>query len=153
MVPLYLFHKVLFTISMFFPSALVHRRRRSEEYPFQVSHKQKWGHGFIFLPSHLLYCPDQMLAVIVFTSGFVIQNCQTSCSMWCSMYGVPYSQFGEEARSYLCMDEWNCPTPVRRQLDLTQAIRSKLNLTGLALVIGMKARSLDVLSQYSVFGL
>ena len=86
-------------------------------------------------------------------SGFVIQNCQISCSMWCSMYGAPYSQFGEEARSYLCMDEWNCPTPVRRQLDLTQAIRSKLNLTGLALVIGMKAQSLDVLSQYSVFGL
>ena len=69
------------------------------------------------------------------------------------MYGAPYSQFGEEARSYLCMDEWNRPTPVRILLDLTQVIRSKLNPTGLALVTGMKARSLDVLSQYSVFGL
>ena len=57
---------------MFFSSALVHRRRRSEEYPLQVSHKQKWGHGFIFLPSHLLCCPDQMLAVMVFRQHRVL---------------------------------------------------------------------------------
>ena len=34
--------------------------------------------------------------------------------------------FGKGAIPYLCMDEWNRPTPVRRQLSLTQAVRGKL---------------------------
>ena len=40
------------------------------------------------------------------------------------------------------------PISVCRQLSLTQAGRSKLISTGLALVIGIKTRSLDVLLQY-----
>ena len=40
----------------------------------------------IYYP-RLLCCPDQMLAVMVFkpASSFIIQNRQTSCSMWCPM--------------------------------------------------------------------
>ena len=44
---------------------------------------------------------------------------------------APHSQFGEGARPYLCMNEWNCPTPVRRRLSLTQAARGKPIPTGL----------------------
>ena len=36
---------------------------------------------------------------------------------------APHSHFGEGARPHLCMDQWNCPTPVRRRLSLTQAAR------------------------------
>ena len=36
---------------------------------------------------------------------------------------APHSQFGEGARLHLCMHEWNRPTPVRRRLSLTQAVR------------------------------
>ena len=66
---------------------------------------------------------------------------------------APHSQFGEGARPHLCMDEWNRPTPVRRRLSLTQAARGKPIPTGLAPVWGTKARSLEALSQYSVFHL
>ena len=66
---------------------------------------------------------------------------------------VPHSQFGEGAKPHLCMDQWNRPKPVRRRLSLTQAAQSKPIPTGLAPVPGTKARSLEALSQYSVFHL
>ena len=44
---------------------------------------------------------------------------------------APHSQFGEGARPHLCMDEWNCTTPVRRPFSLTQAVRGKVIPTGL----------------------
>ena len=66
---------------------------------------------------------------------------------------APHSQFGEGAIPYLCMDEWNRPTPVRRQLSLTQAARGKPIPTGLAPVSGTKTRSLEAFSQYSTFHL
>ena len=31
---------------------------------------------------------------------------------------TPHSQFGEEARPHLCVDEWNRPTAIRRRLSL-----------------------------------
>ena len=72
----------------------------------------------------------------------------------CDLFKAPYSQFGEEARPRLCMDEWNRPTSVRRRLSLTQAVQGKLIPTGLALVLGIKTtRSLKVFSQYSAFHL
>ena len=49
------------------------------------------------------------------------------------------------------MDEWNCPTPVRRRLSLTQAARGNPIPIGLAPVWGTKAQSLEAFSQYSVF--
>ena len=64
-----------------------------------------------------------------------------------------YLQFGKGARLHLCMDEWNCPTPVGRRLSLTQTVRGKLIPTGLALVLGIKLWSLEVCSQYTVFHL
>ena len=64
-----------------------------------------------------------------------------------------HSQISEGARPHVCMDEWNCPTPVIRRLSLTQAARSKPILTVLAPVPGTKVRSLEAFSQYSVFHL
>ena len=60
-------------------------------------------------------------------------------------------QLSEGARPYLCMDEWNRPTSVRRQLSLTQAARGKLTSTGLILVLGIKTQSLEVITQNSAF--
>ena len=80
---------------------------------------------------------DAGSAVIKPASSFVIQNRQTSCSMWCRCTGhavstwsavcsdAPHSQLDEGAKPHLCMDEWNRPTPVRRRLSLTQAARGK----------------------------
>ena len=64
--------------------------------------------------------------------------------------GAPQVQYSEKARQYLGMDKGNRPTPVRRQLSLTQAVRSKANLTGLVLVLGIRARNLNLSSEYSV---
>ena len=98
-------------------------------------------------------------------SSFVIQNLQTSFSMWCPMYGARYWNvvcglfrgaalpIGQGARPHLCTDEWNCPTPVLKRLSLTQAARDKLIPTGLPPVLGTKTRSLKKFSQYSAFHL
>ena len=66
---------------------------------------------------------------------------------------APHSQFGEGARTHLCMDEWNCPTPVHRQLSLTQAAWGKPIPTGLAPILGTKAQSLEAPYSTSVFHL
>ena len=66
---------------------------------------------------------------------------------------APHSQFGEGARSHLCMNEWNRLTPVRRRLSLIQAARGKPIPTGLAPVPGTKTLSLEAFLQYSVFHL
>ena len=112
----------------------------------------------------LLYCLNQMLAVMLLSQHRVLSS-KTSCpcgarcighavSTWYAVCSeAPHSQFGEEARPHLCMDEWNRPTPVRRRLSLTQAARDKPIPTGLAPVSGTKTRSLEVLSKYSVFHL
>ena len=108
---------------------------------------------FSFLVLHFLLLHNRVL------------SSKTSCSMSCPMYGhaiktwsavcseAPHLQFGEGARLYLCMDEWNCPTPVRRRLSLTQVVQGKLIPTGLALVLGVKLWILEVFSHYSVFHL
>ena len=65
-----------------------HRRRRLKRYPLQVRHKQDWGRGFILLLPQTAALPgsDAGSDVIKPASSFVIQNRQTSCSMWCPMY-------------------------------------------------------------------
>ena len=41
---------------------------------------------------------------------------------WSAVYSkAPHLQFDEGARPHLCMDEWNCPIPVCKQLSLMQA--------------------------------
>ena len=59
-----------------------------EGYPLQVRHKQDWGRGFILLLPQTAALPesDAGSGVIKPASSFVIQNRQTSCSMWCPMY-------------------------------------------------------------------
>ena len=64
------------------------RRRCLKRYPLQVRHKQDWGRGFILLLPQNAALPGSEAGsgVIKPASSFVIQNRQTSCSMWCSMY-------------------------------------------------------------------
>ena len=118
-----------------------------------------------FYYPRLLHCLNQMLAGILLRQHRVSSSktvrprapCGARCightvSTWSAVCSeVPYSQFGEGVRPHLCMDEWNCPTPVHRQLSLTQAARGKPIPTGLASVWGTKARSHEAFSQYSVF--
>ena len=122
--------------------------------------------GLFFYYPRLLYCLDQMLAVVLLSQHRVsssktvrprpphgdrcIGHAVSTWSAVCSK--APHSQFGEGAIPHLCMDEWNRPTP-RRQLSLTQAARGKPISTGLAPVPGTKAQSLEAFSQYSVFHL
>ena len=123
--------------------------------------------GLSFYYPRLLDCLNQMLTVVLLSQHRVLSSktvrprapCGARCighavSTWyvvCSE--APHSQLGEGARPHLCMDEWNRPTSVRRQLSLTQAARGKPIPTGLAPVRGTKARSLEAFSQYSVFHL
>ena len=71
------------------------RRRRLKRFEGQsfeghlkVRHKQDWGREFILLLSQTAALPesDAGSGVIKPASNFVIQNRQTSCSMWCPMY-------------------------------------------------------------------
>ena len=108
-----------------------------------------------------------MLAVVLLSQYRVLSSktvrprapCSARCighavSTWSAVCSeVPHLQFGEGARPHLCMDEWNRPTPVRRRLSLTQAAWGKPIPTGLALLPGTKAQSLEAFSQYSVFHL
>ena len=123
--------------------------------------------GLSFYYPRLLHCLNQMLAVVLLSQHQVSSSkivrprapCGARCighavSTWSAVCSeVPHSQFGEGARPHLCMDEWNRPTPVRRQLSLTQAAWGKLIPTSLAPVWGTKARSLETFSQYSVYDL
>ena len=138
-----------------------------EGHPLQARHKQNWGRGFILLLPRLLHCVNQMLAVMSLSQHRVSSSKtvrpRAPCGARCIEHAVrtwsavcseaPHSQFDEGARPHLCMDEWNCPTPVRRRLSLTQAARGKPIPIGLAPVSGTKARSLEAFLQYSVFHL
>ena len=115
----------------------------------------------------MLYCLDQMLAVVLLRQHRVSSSktvrSRASCGARCIGHAVstwsavcseaPHSQFGEGAIPYLCMDEWDRPTPVHRRLSLTQAARGNPIPTGLAPVPGTKAQSLEAFSQYSAFHL
>ena len=123
--------------------------------------------GLSFYYPRLLHCLDQMLAVVSLSQHRVSSSktvrprapCGARCighavSTWSAVCSeAPHSQFGKGARPHLCMDEWSHSTPVRRRLILTQAARGKPIPTGLALVSGTKARSLEAFSQYSAFHL
>ena len=123
--------------------------------------------GLSFYYPRLLHRLNQMLTVMSLSqhrvSSFKTLRPRSPCGARCIGHAVstwsavcseaPHSQFGEGARPHLCMDEWNCTTPVHRRLSLTQAARCKPILTGLAPVPDTKARSLGAFSQYSVFHL
>ena len=138
-----------------------------EEHPLQIRHKWNWGQRFILLLPQTAALPESDAGSGVLSQHQVSSSktvrlhapCGARCighavSTWSAVCSeAPHSQFGEGARPHLCMDEWNCPTPVCRQLSLTQAARGKPIPTGLAPVSSTKARSLEAFSQYSVFHL
>ena len=112
----------------------------------QVRHNKKMEtEGLSFYHLNLMCCLDQMLAVIELSQNLVSSSKTVRpiiprgarCvghvkKMWfavCSL--APHSHFAEEARPHLCMDEPKRPTPVRRQLSLTQAFLVKLIPMGL----------------------
>ena len=86
--PIALLTKNLYSFLLSIYSACRRRRRRLKRYPLQVRHKQDWGRGFILLLPQTAALPgsDAGSDVIKPASSFVIQNHQTSCSMWCPMY-------------------------------------------------------------------
>ena len=120
--------------------------------------------GLSFYYPRLLYCLNQMLAVVLLSQHRVSSSKTVTprapCGARCIGHAVrtwsavcseaPHSQFGEGARPHLCMDEWNPPTPVHRRLSLTQAARGKPIPTGLAPVSGTKARSLKAFLQFFI---
>ena len=61
-----------------------------EGHPLQVRHKLDWGREFILLLPQTAALPesDAGSGVIKPASSFVIQNRQTSCSIWCPMHGM-----------------------------------------------------------------
>ena len=89
--------------------------------------------GLFFYYLRLLYCLDQILAVMLLSQhqvssskpvrppapysaqcmGHAIRTWSVVCS------DMSHLQFGEGARPHLCMDEWNRSTPVCKQLNLT----------------------------------
>ena len=143
------------------------RRRRLKDIHSRSDTNRTVAEGLSFYYPRLLHSPNLMLAVVLLSqhrvSSSKIVRPRAPCGARCIGHAVrtwsavcseaPRSQFGEEAKPHLCMDEWNCPTPVRKRLSLTQAARGKPIPTGLAPVSGRKARSLKAFSQYSVFHL
>ena len=105
--------------------------------------------GLFFLYLRLLYRSDQILAVMMLSqhqvSSIKIVRPRAPCGArrmghaiktWSAVCSrVPHSQFGDRARPHFCMNEGNRPKPVRRQLNLTEAVRGKVIPTSLALVI------------------
>ena len=132
------------------PNVTFAHRHCLEGHPLQVRHKQ----DFILLLSQAAVLPESDAGsdVVKPAPSFVIQNHQTLCFMWWLMYGhavrtwsivcsvVPHSQFNERARPHLCMNKWNCLTPVLKWLSLTQAAQDKPIPAGLALVLGTKTQ-------------
>ena len=127
---------------------------------FRSDTNRTGAEGLSFYYPRLLYCLDQMLAVMMLSQHRVSSSktvrphapCDAQClghavRTWSAVCSeAPHSQFDGGARPHLCMDEWNRPTPVRRRLSLTLAAQSKSIPTGLAPVPGTKTRSLEAFS-------
>ena len=145
----------------------INSRRLLKDIHYKSNTNRTGTEGLSFYYTRLLHCLNQMLAVVLLSQHRVSSSKtvrpRAPCGARCIRHAIrtwsavcseaPHSKFGEGARPHLCMDEWNRPTPVRRQLSLIQATWSKPIPTGLAPVSGTKARSLEAFSQYSVFHL
>ena len=144
----------------------MHRRHRRLKGIYSRSDTNRTGaEGLSFYYPRLLHCLVQMLAVMSLSQHRVsssktvrprapcgarcIGHIVTTWSVVCSE--TPHLQFDEGARPHLCIDKWNRPIPVCRQLSLTQAAQGKPIPTGLAPVLDTKAQSLEAFSQYSIF--
>ena len=118
-------------------SSYSHRRRRLKGSHSRSDTNRTGTEGLSFYYSRLLYCLNQMLAVVLLTQHGILYSKtvrpRAPCGARCTGHAVrtwsavcsetPHSQFGEGARPHLCMDEWNLPTPLRRRLRLTVALR------------------------------
>ena len=101
------------------------RRRRLKGIHSRPDTNRTGAEGLSFYYTRLLYCLNQMLAVMslsqhrVSSSKTVRPPCGARCighavRTWAAVCSeAPHSQFGKGARPHLCMDEWNRPTPVR----------------------------------------
>ena len=131
----------------------------------QVRHKKRMGtEGLSSYHSSLLCCQDQMLAVTELSQPLVssfktvrpiisrdtrwMGHVEIMRSAVCSL--APHSHFAEKARPHLCSVKPKRPTPVRRQLSLTQAVVVKLIPIDLVQTLGMYTPSADILLEYSV---
>ena len=105
------------------------RRRRLKGIYSRSDTNTTGAESLSFHYPRLLHCMNQMLAVLLLSqhqiSSFKTVRPRAPCGARCIGHAVstwsavcseaPHSQFGEGARPHLCMDQWNCPTPVRRQ--------------------------------------
>ena len=118
-----------------------------------------------FYYPRLLYCPDQLWAIMVMSqhqvlSFKIIRSCAPcgalcigcAIKIWFVVYlETPHLQFCKGVRLNLCMHEWNHLTLVCRQVSLTQGFKDKLIPTRLVLVMGIKHKA--CFSQCSMFHL
>ena len=109
------------------------RRRRLKGIHSRSDTNRTGAEGLSFYYLGLLHCLNRMLAVVLLSQHRVLSSktvrphapCGAQCighavSTWSAVCSeAPHSQFGEGARPHLYMDNWNCPTPVRRRLNLT----------------------------------
>ena len=93
---------------------------------------------YFFYCARLLYCPDQMLAVVLLSQHRVSSSnivrprapCGARCMghairTWSAVFSEPlHLQFGIETRPHLCMNKWNSLTPVCRRLSLAMMFRA-----------------------------
>ena len=127
------------------------RRRRRHRRMKGIHSRSDINRTLSFYYPRLLYCLDQMLAVMSLSQHRVSSSktvrprapCGARCighavSTWSAICSeAPHSPFGVGARPHLY--KWNRPTPIRRRLSLTQAARGKPIPTGLEPVSGTKA--------------
>ena len=112
-----------------------------EGHPLRSYTNRTGAEGLSFYYPSLLYCLDQMLAVVLLSQHRVSSSktvrprapCGAQCMghairTWSAVCSVaPHSQFGEGARPHLCMEEWNRPTSVLKRLSLTKQLGTSLS--------------------------
>ena len=107
-------------------------RRRLKGIHFRSDINRTGAEGLSFYYPRLLHCLNHMLAVMLLSQHRVsssktvrprapggarcVEHAVRTWSAVCSE--APHPQFGEGARPYLYMDEWNRPTPVRMLLPI-----------------------------------
>ena len=125
------------------------------------------GQGFILLRRQraVLSESDAGNDSVETASGFVIQNRHTSYSIWCRCMGTLLprdlwfvqwyrTRNSVKDRDPVCTTWMNGIAQHQSQAnELNQVVQNKFIPTSLVLLMGMKARSLEVFLQYSVFHL
>ena len=106
----------------------MNRRCRLEGHHYGSVTNRTRANGLSFYYPQLLYCLDQMLAVMVLIQHWVLSSKTVRphalCGAQCMGHAIrtwfvvcsemPHLQFSEGATPNLCMDKWNCLTPAHR---------------------------------------